>query len=157
MCSVQSLTKTKATVSFGLALQPVPRVPKSCRHRWELLRTASFQNSESLRHFPFVNQKQGTQKSAGFLLSNRNHTKVWTDLNCLINSHLICLLGTRGERRCSRRRTASVPAIRQPPPRNAGSFAPDKQEQHQPLDLFLSATLPVLVLVITLSLFKCRF
>lgn len=82
--STRSLTKTKATVSFGLTLQPGPCVPKICTYRCDLLFNASFQNSKPLRHFPFINQKQGTQKSVGFLFSNENHTKVWTDLNCLI-------------------------------------------------------------------------
>lgn len=89
MCSTQSLTKTKATVSSGLALQPGPRVPRSHMHRWDLLFNASFQNSNPLRHFPFINQKQRTPKSIRLLLPNKNHTKVWTDLNYLIGvAHL---------------------------------------------------------------------
>lgn len=144
--STRSLIKTKATVSFGLTLQPGPCAPKSCTYRCDLLFNASFQNSKPLRHFPFINQKQGTQKSVGFLFSNENHTKVWTDLNCLMSCPPlgICASATRGERRCSRRRTASIPAVRQPSPRNSRSFVPDKQEKHQPLN-FIPLCYPVCV------------
>lgn len=76
MCGTISLTNTKGTVSV---LWPHPPAWSTCPqelHRWDLLFNASFQSRKPWRHFPFINQNQGPQKSVGFLLSN--HTAlVW--------------------------------------------------------------------------------
>lgn len=157
MCT-RTLTKTKEQwVSFGLTLQPGPRVPKSCLHRWDLLFNASFQSRKPWRHFPFINQNQGPQKSVGFLLLNKKHIEVWAGLDRLIEVPTSGYLLFRNEVwkkmlveedcLCSCCQTAQA----------MGALFQTSKKSISHWISSLSAAPFVLVLVTALSLFKCRF
>lgn len=131
-------------VSFGLTLQPGPHVPKSCLHRWDLHFNASFQSRKPWRHFPFINQNQGPQKSVGFLLLNKNHTEVlgWSGSSDR-SSHLwVFVIQERGGKEDAPGGGLSLFLLSDST--SSGSFAPDKQEKHQPLD-FIPLCCPVCV------------
>lgn len=144
-------------VSFGLTLQPGPHIPKSCLHRWDLHFNASFQSRKPWKHFPFINQNQGPQKSVGFLLLNKNHTEVWASLDHLIEvptSGYLLFRNEVGKKMlleedclCSCCQTAqAVGALLQTSKKNISHWISS-----------LSAAPFVFVLVTAISLFKCRF
>lgn len=124
-------------MSFGLTLQPGPRVLKSCTDGISSLMQVS--RAESLEGTSLLLIKTRDHKS--LLGSCCQTTLHWSELSGT-SSHLwVFVIQKQDVQRCSWRRIVSVLAVRQ---RNSGSFVPDKQEEHKVLN-FIPLYCPVCV------------
>lgn len=138
MCGTRSLRQKEQWVPLGLSLQPAPRVP----------RTACTDGISSLIQVSRAESLEGTSLS---LIKTRDHKSLLGScFQTTLRSGLLWIVwykfpplgGCYSGKRCEDAPGAGLSLFLLAASRKSRSFAPDKQEKHQPLN-FIPLCCPI--------------